>query len=126
MGIKDDRQLYAYPKLGSFWEGFALEEVIRTFNIPSEHAYFWATQAHAELDLLLMKDNKKIGFEFKYMDAPKLTKSMRIAQQDLKLDHLAVLYPGDKMFPLGDSITAYGLELIASDQLVKNVLKNSA
>jgi len=110
VGIKDLEQLHTYPKLGSYWEGFALEEIIRTHQATSEECYFWATQADAELDLLIMKNGKRLGFEFKYIDAPKVTKSMLIALKDLKLDHLHVVYPGRESFPLEEKITAYGFE----------------
>ena len=52
------------------------------------------TQSKAELDLLILKNGKRIGYEFKYSDAPKITPSMRIACEDLQLDHLYVVYPG--------------------------------
>ncbi|HLC06832.1 MAG TPA: ATP-binding protein [Candidatus Babeliales bacterium] len=106
-------QLYAHPRLGAFWEGFALEEIIAASGASVEECYFWATHAHAELDLLIMKHNKRIGFEFKYTDAPKITKSMTIASVDLKLDHLIIVYPGNSTFPLAENITVYGLENIA-------------
>jgi hypothetical protein len=65
------------------------------------------------LDRVRVKDNKHIGFEFKYTDAPRITKSMTIAQKDLRLDHLAIIYPGDQSFPLAENIVVYGLERIA-------------
>ncbi|MCE5318375.1 MAG: ATP-binding protein [Parachlamydia sp.] len=110
LGIKNDEQLHHYPKLGSFWEGFALEEIIRQFHARSEECYFWGVHSGAELDLLIVKDGKRIGFEFKYSDYPKTTASMYTACQDLKLDHLYVVYPGKKLFLLDNQITAYGLE----------------
>ena len=124
LGISDETQLHVYPKLGSFWEGFALEEVIRTFEASQEECYFWATQADAELDLLIIKNGKQIGFEFKYTDVPKITKSMRIAQKDLNLDHLGVIYPGDKIFPLAKNIVAYGLETVVAEEFAKSIPLN--
>ncbi len=64
-------------------------------------AYFWATHNGAELDLLVEWRGQRVGFEFKYADAPGLTKSMHIALRDLKLDPLFVVYPGAQSFPLG-------------------------
>nr|NGX45581.1 hypothetical protein [Chlamydiota bacterium] len=52
----------------------------------------------------------QLGFEFKYTDSPKITKSMRIAMEDLSLDELVLIYPGTKSFPLGENIRAEGLE----------------
>ncbi len=124
LGITNEEQLLTFPKLGSFWEGFALEEVIRTFNATQGEYYFWSTQAEAELDLFILKDGKRLGFEFKYTDSPKITKSMHIALEDIKLDHLALMYPGKEIFPLSEKISAYGLETIASGEFMKQLKKN--
>lgn len=113
LGINDLNALHIHPKIGTFWEGFALEEIIKQFHA-SDESYFWATQSGAELDLLIVKEGKKIGFEFKYVDAPKITKSMRIANEDLKLDHLYLVYPGKHTFPLADGMTALGVESLKS------------
>lgn len=111
IGIRKQDDLEIHPKMGSFWEGFALEEIIRQSGAKAEECYFWATQSKAELDLLIIKDGKRIGYEFKYTDAPKLTPSMKIASKDLGLDHLYVIYPGTTTFSLSDSITVRGLSL---------------
>jgi predicted AAA+ superfamily ATPase len=123
LGISDMAQLHLHPRLGSFWEGFALEQIITTVADRGEDAYFWATQAEAELDLLILKNNKRLGFEIKYTDTPKVTKSMRIAQQDLKLDQLAVVYPGSTVFPLAKQITAFGFDTIAYDEFNRKLFE---
>jgi uncharacterized protein len=112
IGVKDASELNSYPKLGSFWEGFALEEVVRASEATNGECYFWATQSGAELDLLIVKNGKRIGFEFKYTDAPRITRSMQIASQDLNLDHLYVIFPGKESFALSERITAQGLDSI--------------
>jgi predicted AAA+ superfamily ATPase len=71
----------------------------------SRNAYFWATHAGAELDLLVMMHGKRHGFEFKYADAPGRTRSMLVAIQDLQLDRLWVVYPGDQEYTLDDKIS---------------------
>ncbi len=109
MGISDQDTLLSHPRLGASWEGFALEEIIRYIDATPEECYFWATHAGAELDLLIIKDGKKLGFEFKYSDAPKLTASMKIAFEELELDSLTVIYPGKSTFPLHEGITVSGL-----------------
>lgn len=109
LGIRDFNTLHTYPKIGACWEGFALEEIIKQYHA-SEESYFWATQGGAELDLLIIKNGKKTGFEFKYVDVPKITPSMRIASNDLKLDHLYLVYPGTHTFSLGDNMTALSIE----------------
>lgn len=116
--IKDINDVAKTPKIGSMWEGFALEQVIDCLQVKQNECYFWSTQNGAELDLLIFKDRKKIGFEFKYADAPKRTRSMNIAIEDLNLDHLYLIFPGDVYFKIDEKITACGLNSLES--LLKN------
>ena len=110
LGINDPAALLRHPKSGASWEGFALDQILRIAR-PDE-AYFWATHAGAELDLLMMKDGRRIGVEFKRADAPQMTASMRIATQDLALDALYVVYPGERRYGLADRIEAVPLSAV--------------
>ncbi|MCK5806618.1 MAG: DUF4143 domain-containing protein, partial [Lentisphaeria bacterium] len=97
-------QLLSHNKLGASWEGFALEELIRALDLQDEEAYFWATHGGAELDLLFQRGGRSWGVEFKFSDAPKLTRSMRIALKDLSLERLWVVHPGAAAYPLHDRV----------------------
>ena len=108
LGISSQQDLQNHPKVGASWEGYAVEEVLKSFR-PDE-AYYWATYNGAELDLLLFKNGRRIGIECKRADAPTLTASMKTALSDLKLDHLYVLYPGNKAYTLGRKVEAVPLE----------------
>jgi len=119
LGITNEEQVRINPRLGAFWEGFALEQVVSALSIRQEECFFWETQAHAELDLLIFKNGKRFGFEMKYGDAPGTTKSMRMAIADLGLDHLYIVYPGDRIYPKDEKITVCGLEAIASGEFFK-------
>ncbi|MBI4430574.1 MAG: ATP-binding protein [Candidatus Omnitrophica bacterium] len=105
--ISDRKDLQSHPKLGTSWEGFALEQVLSRVN--ERDCYFWATHAGAELDLLVLRGGKRWGFEFKFSDAPTLTKSMKIAKRDLALEHLWVIYPGNVKYALDEKIDCVGL-----------------
>jgi len=108
LGLNEE-SLMLSPKLGASWEGFALEQVIRCYNTSFEECYFWASHSTAELDLLIFTNGKRLGFEFKYTDAPKITSSMKISLEDLKLDRITVIFPGNISFPLSEKIEAIGL-----------------
>jgi predicted AAA+ superfamily ATPase len=110
LNIRSMSELQNHPKVGASWEGFALEEVIRANSAAPHNCYFWSTYSGAEVDLLLHQDGKLTGFEFKYCDAPQLTKSMSVALQDLSLKHLYVIYPGDIDYPLNASVSVIGLK----------------
>jgi len=107
LGLADPAALLRHPKCGASWEGFALDQVLRVAR-PDE-AYFWATHAGAELDLLMFKEGRRVGVEFKRADAPALTPSMRIALADLALDRLYVVYPGTRRYALADRVEAVPL-----------------
>lgn len=98
LGLHSIEDLLSHPKCGASWEGWLIEEIARFFN-PDE-MYFWATHNGAELDLLLFRAGKRYGFEIKRSDAPKLSPSMKIALEDLGLDRLFVLYPGNISYAL--------------------------
>jgi hypothetical protein len=108
LGVRSRLDLHAHPKLGASWEGFAVEQIIRRFDADRD-AYFYRTHAGAELDLLLVRGGRRIGFEMKYADAPQITKSMHIALADLQLDRLFVVHPGERTHPLHDRIEALAL-----------------
>ena len=109
LGIHDENSLRMSPKIGASWEGFALEQICRILRADSQECFFWATHNDAELDLLILKNGKKTGFEFKYNDAPKLSPSMKIAMETLGLDELNVIYPGEKSYALAQEVKVIGL-----------------
>ncbi|MBN1664487.1 MAG: ATP-binding protein [Deltaproteobacteria bacterium] len=104
MSIETMEQLQASPRLGASWEGFALESVCRTLDKNDGELYFWHTHAGAELDLFWQAGGRNWGVEFKYEDAPRLTRSMKTAVEDLTLERLWVVYPGKAAYRLTETI----------------------
>ncbi len=115
LNLPDLGSLRAHPGVGASWEGFALEQVIQICRADADECYFWATHAHAELDLLILRGERKMAFEFKYSSAPKVTRSMRAALEDLDLDRIVVVYPGDGVYPLAERIEVANLEYLARE-----------
>lgn len=114
LNIVSYEALILHPKVGASWEGFALEEIIRFYKVDPEDCYFWSLHGEAELDLMLFIGGRKIGFEIKYSDSPKLTKSMQAAQALLQLDEFKVIIPGNAQFKLSDTIEVQGLDTYGS------------
>ena len=106
LNLRTFKDLEGHPKIGASWESFALEQVVRRLGARSDECYYWATHAGAELDLLVVRGNRRLGFEFKRTSSPQITKSMRIALSDLKLNRLDIIHAGDKSFPLSKHIRA--------------------
>lgn len=113
LSITTQAQLLSHPKVGASWEGYVIEECIRACE-PDE-AHFWGTHQGAELDLFMTIGGRRYGVEVKREDAPRLTPSMRIALADLKLQHLTVLYPGERSYSIGERATVMPLTALVRD-----------
>ena len=107
LGIGTERQLLTHPKVGASWEGFAIEQVLAAE--PHDDAYFWASHQGAEIDLILRRGELLLGVECKRADAPRMTPSIRIALEDLELQRVAVVYPGDRRYAIADRVEAVPL-----------------
>lgn len=115
LGIAGHHDLLAHPKCGASWEGFALREVIRHTGAGRDEAYFWALHSGAELDLMTLHNGRRLGFEVKLTRSPKVTPSMRAAQEALGLEHLYVVCHGEgNAWPLTEGISAVPLNAVGS------------
>jgi predicted AAA+ superfamily ATPase len=100
---RDLEALLGHPGAGASWEGFALEQILGLLE--TRDAYFWAAHSGAEIDLLVFHRGRRLGFEAKLADAPRLSRSMRAALADLSLDRLFVVVPGGPTYDLAERIT---------------------
>lgn len=112
LGVNNKSDILLNPKIGASWEGFAMEEIIKYYDIDQNDCYFWSSHNESELDLVIFKEGKRIGFEFKYTSTPKITKSMHIAIETLKLNELNIIFPGDMRYTLSEKIYVVGLKCI--------------
>jgi len=107
LGIGERAQLEGHPVVGGSWEGFVIEQILA--RLPKANAYYWRTQAGAELDLLLFVKGRRIGIEIKRADAPTMTPSMVSALDDLELKRLLVIYPGSARYRLRPKVEVMSL-----------------
>jgi predicted AAA+ superfamily ATPase len=80
-----------------------------------QDCYFWATHSGVELDLLVVRGRKRLGFEFERTSSPRLTRSMCQARATLGLAELWVVYPGPESFPMADKVSALALGRLETD-----------
>ncbi|MFN8207398.1 MAG: ATP-binding protein [Bacteroidales bacterium] len=112
MEIHNADQLLGWNKLGASWEGFAMEQTIGILQKEQNEIYFWRTHSGAELDLLWFSGGHSYGIEFKYGDAPGMTKSLTSSFQDLKLSKAWIVYPGDRSYSLTNYISVVPLRQV--------------
>jgi uncharacterized protein len=113
LGIHTMKDLLTHPKIGASWEGFVIEQVLSLE--PHDEAFFWATHQGAEIDLILHRGHRRLGIEVKRADAPKMSKSISVAMEDLRLDGVVVLYPGSKPYFMAPQVKAVPLAHISRD-----------
>lgn len=109
-GVSTPEALLQHFGVGASWESYVIDELIR--RSPDARHYFWRTSNGAELDLVVEEPSgRRVGFEIKRADAPRLTPSVRAAFEDpqLRLDRISVVYPGDKQYDLKDAVSVVPL-----------------
>jgi len=111
LGIDSMKSLLSHPKAGASWEGFTIEQLLKTET--HDESFFWATHQGAEIDLILRRGDALYGIECKRTDTPRMTPSIRIALDDLKLKRVFVIYPGIQRFPLASQVEAVPLQMLS-------------
>lgn len=115
LNLRTQTDLEGHPKVGASWEGFVLGQIIRQLGVRPDECFFWATHGGAELDLLVLSGQQRLGFEVKRTTSPRLTASMRNALSDLKLRRLDVIHAGEQTFPLEKKVQAVALSRLLED-----------
>jgi uncharacterized protein len=105
LGIETERDLARHGVAETSWQWLAMREVVAQLGAHPEECFFWATHHGAKLDLLVVRGERRRGFQFVRADAPKMRQSMRIAFHDLHLDSLEVIHAGYKSFPLSHPLS---------------------
>ena len=98
-----DEAILSHPRTGASWEGFALEQVLGALR--PAHAWFWAAHGGGEVDLLILADGRRLGFEMKFSEAPEVSRSMYNIVEALRLDQLYVVCPGKESYPVTERIS---------------------
>lgn len=111
--INDFNQLLGNPVFGSSWEGVVLENVIA--EMPEWQPYFYRTATGDEIDLVMVKGDRKIAIECKASTAPQLTKGFWTVIDDIKPEHVWVVAPINDSYPIKENVTVCGLSQIVQE-----------
>jgi len=117
LGIATQDDLDGHPKAGASFEGMVISTLATRYRATPEECFFWRTHTGAELDFLIVRGNRRYGFEIKMTLAPKTTWSMHSALADLNLESLRVVYPGRERFAMGEKIIALPLSQVFTEPL---------
>ena len=114
LGLGNLSDLTGHPKVGASWEGFAIAAITAALGARHEECSFWALHTGAELDLLVARGQRRLGFEIKLTDSPRITPSVRSALEHLDLERLYLVHAGEHRFPLAERVEALPLRALAT------------
>lgn len=105
--------------VGASWEGYVIEQIIQ--SLPSGiYPCFYRTQHGAEVDLVLVKNNKAIcSIEIKHSLAPTLSAGFYHATEDLECKANYVIYTGDFQYQNKEKVVIIGLRAFLNSELDK-------
>lgn len=103
LGLRSLDDLAGHPIVGASWEGWVLEQIVQLLPSPWQLS-FYRTAAGAEIDVVVERGNKRIGFEIKFSSAPTLSKGFWSAVSDLGLERAYVIAPVETGYPLGQNV----------------------
>ncbi|REJ73529.1 MAG: DUF4143 domain-containing protein [Acidobacteria bacterium] len=100
--IDSEDELLGHPVLGGSWEGFVIENLLRAAP-PHTQPSFYRTAAGAEVDLVLdLPGGRRWAFEIKYGSAPRTSKGLHHALQDIQPERAFLVYSGKERYPRGE------------------------
>ena len=103
LGLETSEQVQTSGRMGFSWESFCLEHLIHDAGLADEDCFHYSVQSGAEFDMVTSLGGSLFGFEFKRGDTPQITKSMRVAADDLKVKRVFEIYPGPDTFALDET-----------------------
>ena len=115
LDIRTRGDLDGHPKVGASFEGLAINELLAHIGAQPEECFFWRAHTGAEVDLLIVRGRERLAFEIKRSTAPRTTRSMHTAMDDLGLDRLDVIHAGRDTWMLRDRIQAVSVYRIRED-----------
>lgn len=118
LGIRASEDLITSPARGRSWEGFMVEQVIALEESirRGSQFYFYRTHTGTEIDLMIDRGQKRIGYEFKCSSSvsPDDATGLQQGVADGIIHEGVVVYPGQRSFPVSDTIS-----VVTADELLR-------
>jgi predicted AAA+ superfamily ATPase len=92
LGYVDMEELEESPNAPLSWKGFAMESTIQRIRAGASECFHWTVNTGQGIDLMVVRNGYRWGFEFKFDERPRITRSMKMAMHELKLDRLDMIH----------------------------------
>lgn len=107
--IRNEEALLHHYLKGSSWEGFVIEQIEPLLPV-GYGLYFYRTSHGNELDLVVARGIEIVlAIEIKMSGNPTLSRSNRLALEDLNNPPLLIVVPGNEILPISPEVTVCGL-----------------
>lgn len=117
--IPSSEALFGHPICGASWEGYVIEQIIRTVG-PRWEFYFYRTQQGAEIDLFLISPTgKKIAVEIKFSSVPQVSKGFYLSLEDVKCDQAYIIVPETISYQKPNNVIVCSLMTFLSEEIPK-------
>ena len=114
--ISSFNQLNEHPVVGRSWESYVIESLLSVLPMDKQ-AFFYRTQAGAEINLVIEHDNRTVwAIEIKRSLSPKVSRGFHSACEDIKPTRRFVVHAGDERFPV-----THNLEAVSVRQLTEEI-----
>ena len=115
LGIADYNALAGHPVAGASWEGFVVENLLSAAPTGTR-AGFYRTRAGAEIDLVLELpgEHGPWAVEIKRGSAPRPSRGLHSAREDLRPSRTFLLGAGADRYPVSDGVEVIGLSELAA------------
>ncbi len=114
--ISSFNQLNEHPVVGRSWESYVIESLLSVLPMDKQ-AFFYRTQAGAEIDLVIEQDHRTVwAIEIKRSLSPKVSRGFHSACEDIKPTRRFVVHAGDERFPV-----SHNLEAVSVRQLTEEI-----
>lgn len=114
LGLRDLEALKRSAQRGMSWEGFVIENLIalESLDRPSTRFWFHRTHSGSEVDLIVDRGSRRMGYEIKLAAAvgPRDAAGLVQAMADGVIHEGILLYHGEREFSLGDGVRAMPAE----------------
>ncbi len=108
--------LMGHPVFGASWETVAMETIIGIF--PNWKPFFYRTVAGAEIDLVLIRGNRRVAFEFKASTTPLVSKGFWNGLRDLDIEQAWIIAPIKESYPFHDNVMVSPLSELSRTMIV--------
>ncbi len=113
--ISSFNQLNEHPVVGRSWESYVIESLLSVLPMDKQ-AFFYRTQAGAEIDLVIEHDHRTVwAIEIKRSLSPKVSRGFHSACEDIKPTRRFVVHAGDECFPVSHNLEAVGVRQLTEE-----------